>query len=135
MPYELFLKEILHVGTEALFPCDSNQEPYAVVFEDDGETGYFYGCAVTESGLPTILDALHIYNVNDVLDRDEPSEIKIGWSPTGMQAILLINDHPHAVLDFENQCGFCRTGFPPVRENSWCRNSHQWEEDALRSFR
>ena len=106
-----------------------------MVFEDESETGYFYACTVGEEGEQKILDALHIYNVNDVLDKEEASEIKIGWSPTGLQAILLINDHPHAVYDFENQWGFCKTGFPPPVENSWCKNDHQWEERALSYFR
>src|SRR6266487_4128432 len=100
MPYELYLKETLNVGTSALIPCDSNHKPYAVMFEDDGETGYFYACTVTAIGSPRILDAVHIYNVKDVLDKDEASEIKIGWSPDDMQAsksggsALLINSAP-----------------------------------------
>src|SRR5262245_64626289 len=113
MPYQLCLKEVLNVGSDTFCPCDSQQKPYAVIFEDDGETGYFYACTVGKKGAPNILDAVHIYNVKDVIDKDEPSEIKIGWSLNGLQAILLINDHPLAVFDFENQFGFCRTGFPP----------------------
>ena len=106
-----------------------------MIFEDDGETGYFYACAVSEEESPAILDAIHIYNAMDVIDKDQPSEIKIGWSSDGLQAILLINDHPHAVYDFENQWGFCKTGFPPPGENGWCRNDYKWEEKALTYFR
>ena len=135
MPSVLYVKETLNVGSDTFFPCDSQQEPYAVVFEDDGKTGYFYACAVGEKGVSNILDAVHIYNVKDVIDKDKPSEIKIGWSSNGLQAILLINDHPHAVFDFENQSGFCRTGFPPPRENGWCKNDHKWKEEAMKYFR
>jgi hypothetical protein len=54
MPHELYLKEILNVGRDTFFSCDSQQQPYAVVFEDDGETGYFYACTVGEIGVKTI---------------------------------------------------------------------------------
>jgi hypothetical protein len=92
MPYVLYLKEALNVGSDIFFPCESQQKPHAVVFEDNGEIGYFYACAVGKRGASNILDAVHIYNVKDVIDKDKPSEIKIGWSPNGLQAILLIND-------------------------------------------
>jgi hypothetical protein len=41
MPYQLYLKEALNVGSDTFCPCDSQQKPYAVIFEDNGETGYF----------------------------------------------------------------------------------------------
>jgi hypothetical protein len=123
------------VGSDTFFPCDSKQKPYAVVFEDNGDTGYFYACALGKKGVSEILDAVHIYNVKEVIDKDQPSEVKIGWSTNGLQVILLINDQPHAVFDFENQLGFCRTGFPPPGEGGWCKNDHKWKEEALKYFR
>lgn len=82
----------------------------AVVFEDDGETGYFY--AVDRNKGLDILDALHIYNVADVADKDIPSTIKILWTEDLNTAILSINNYYHAVFDFQNKAGYCRTGFP-----------------------
>lgn len=82
----------------------------AVVFEDDGETGYFY--AVDRNKGLDILDALHIYNVADVADKDIPSTIKILWTEDLNKAILSINNYYHAVFDFQNRAGYCRTGFP-----------------------
>ena len=135
MPYELYLKETLNIGTEILFQSASKQNPFAVIFEDDGETGYFYASIVEDNGSTTILDAVHIYTVKDVVDSDKPSELKLGWSLNGQQAILLINDQPHAVFDFENQQGYCKTAFPPVMGNGWCKNDHMWDEAALNCFR
>ena len=84
----------------------------AVVFEDDGETGYFY--AVYRNKCLHILDALHIYNVMDITDKYMPSTIKILWTEDLNKAILSINNYYHAVFDFQNRAGYCRTGFPPA---------------------
>ena len=105
----------------------------AVVFEDDGETGYFYAC-VTVNG--PVLDSVHIYNVEAVKDRDRPSEYKIGWSAAGRHAALLINGHPHAVFDFDRRKGWCRTGFPPPNSAGvWSPDGHEWDEACLGHFR
>lgn len=44
-------------------------------FEDDLPTAYFY--AFTHHPGLQILDALHIYNVADVIYKDNPSKIQI----------------------------------------------------------
>ena len=63
-------------GQELVLESFFKQSPYGVVFEDDCGTGYFYAMHQEEG----ILDALHIYNVEDVADRHIPSEIGILWS-------------------------------------------------------
>ncbi|MBK8980609.1 MAG: DUF2251 domain-containing protein [Planctomycetes bacterium] len=118
-------------GDELLLGSQPEDGRAAVVFEDDGETGYFYAC---ESVNGPILDALHIYNVASVTDRDRPSEYKIGWSPSGRQAVLMINGYPHAVFDFDRQKGWCRNGFPPSNEK-WSLDGHDWDESCLAAFR
>lgn len=135
MPYEIYLEETFQVGIETFIPCDSKQKPYAVVFEDNSETGYFYACKVSKNSQLNILDAMHIYNVKNVADKNIPSVITIGWSPIGKQSILLINKYPHAVFDFANQKAYCRTGFPPVTENQWCQNDRQWNDLVLEYFK
>ena len=81
-----------------------------VVFEDNEETGYFYALDRYEE--LSILDALHIYNVADVIGRDKPSTIKILWTEDLMKAFLSINNYYHAVFDFKEKAGYCRNGFP-----------------------
>jgi hypothetical protein len=88
----------------------------AVVFEDDEETGYFY--AVDHDGGLNILDALHIYNVTDVIDKDKPSTIRVLWTLNCTKAILSINGRFHAIFDFEAKAGYCRNGFP-ASNSSW----------------
>ncbi|MCB9890240.1 MAG: DUF2251 domain-containing protein [Planctomycetes bacterium] len=120
-------------GQAAFQASTSTSEAAAVVFEDDGRTGYFYAC---ESDEGPIFDALHIYDVEEIADRDRESEFKIGWSSSGRQAALLINGHPHAVFDFELSRGWCRSGFPdPPRDGGWSTDGHAWDEDCLASFR
>jgi hypothetical protein len=77
-------EETLTVGNPIIIPQDSPNGRYSALFEDEGETGYFY--AVDFSRSPdSIVDAVHIYNVADVVDRDKPSQVKIIWSDDGMK--------------------------------------------------
>ena len=119
-------------GTEAFLDSASGENNYAVVFEDDGTTGYFYALDTSRPD-QQILDAMHIYNANNVTDKEKISVAKILWSEDGSQAALLINDYPHAVFDFSGKRGYCRTGFPPPSE-SWSSDGHEWNDKALEFF-
>src|SRR5689334_10040550 len=85
---------------------------YLMIFEDNGETGYLYAYDLRNENQP-ILDALHIYDVKNIMDREKPSLFQIFWSADGLKAALLINQYPHAVFNLESQRGCCRTNFPP----------------------
>jgi hypothetical protein len=104
----------------------------ATVFEDDGNTGYFYAVARSGDDIQ-ILDAVQIYVAPDVVDRDRPSELAIIWSADGMKSALLLNDYPHAVFDFAAKRGYCRTGFP-APSSHWPDASHQWSDSAMEFF-
>jgi|GEM_PF-147166 len=121
------------VGNKTVIRANSPRSKYAVVFEDDGETGYFYGLD-RENAQNPILDTLHIYNVASVKDRSKPYPAQIAWSANGMQAVIVIDRYPHAVFDFEARRGYCRTGFPPPNQQ-FTRYSHAWSDDALRFFK
>ena len=124
------LEEEIQVGNEVVLSSDSPTAGYGVVFEDEGTVGYLY--AVEFSGEHAgIVDAMHIYNVSSIVDRDRPSTIQIVWSDDGLKAALLINDYPHAVFDFVNHRGFCRTNFPSPGPN-WTR--HEWSDQAFEDF-
>ena len=85
-------------GDRVTFASDSPTHPYSAFFEDDGETGYFYAMNVDRSE-NMILDAVHIYNVANVSDRQRLSSLSIVWSNDGLKCALLINDYPHAAFD------------------------------------
>ena len=120
-------------GQEAYLDSKSAVSSFAVVFEDDGTTGYFYALDVANEG-QMILDAVHIYNANNVTDKDRSSVAKIIWSASGEQAALLINEYPHAVFDFAAKRGYCRTGFPPPSPN-WSSEGHEWDDAAMGFFK
>ncbi|MBC6608486.1 DUF2251 domain-containing protein [Hymenobacter sp. BT188] len=86
---------------------------FQVLFEDDGTTGYFY--ALRNDAELELLDALHIYNVADIEDREMPITAQIFWDEAQNTAVLLINGASHALYDFQRQAGFCRNAFPPAQ--------------------
>lgn len=106
----LDVEEIFNVGEDAYFSSVSPTNSYGVTFEDDLTTGYFY--AVNTKPDLQILDALHVYDVANVIDKDKPSKLQIVWSDDGFIASLLINNYCHAIFDFGNNAGYCRTAFP-----------------------
>jgi hypothetical protein len=126
------VEETLHVGAGAFVASDSPNGRWSSFFEDDGETGYFYAWDL-ELRDNNILDALHIYNVSNVVDRDRPSTVQVVWSREGSKCALLINGYPHAVFDFEARRGYCRSNFPLRHAPShagWLQSDHSWSDDA-----
>ncbi len=100
------------------------------VFEDNGETGYFY--ALDKSSDQPFRDGVMIYNLESA--EDKPYVAQIGWSSDHRKAVLLINGYPNAVFDYDLECGCCRTGFPPRLGPKWSPVGHQWNEEMLKSF-
>jgi hypothetical protein len=133
MPVDLVAEETIKVGKKVTVEGPSPSTDFGVVFEDDGETGYFYGLDFSREKQP-IVDALHIYNVKQVKDRAKPSLVQIIWSMDGLKAGLMINKYPHAIFDFEARRGYCRTGFPPA-DPKWSKFSHDWDDDAQNLFK
>lgn len=128
-------EEEIVVGREVVIEGPAPDSAFTVQFEDDGTTGYFYACDLEAEGNP-IQDAVHIYDVNNVTDRDRPSVVKIGWSKDSQKTVLLINGYPYAVFDFSARRGYCRTGFPPPPSNGvWSVAGHQWDDAAIELFR
>lgn len=84
------LQAQLIVGEEQVIKSLAPVGMLAAVFEDDGRTGYFYALDESLEGNP-ILDAVHIYNVEDISDAHIPSDVKIGWSEDSQKCVLLIN--------------------------------------------
>jgi len=132
MPSEIQLSETIAIGSPVTFDCPSPKTIYAVVFEDDGKAGYFYGLNL-ESKKQPVLDALHIYNVKDVLDSDISLKLEILWSEDGLKSCLAINGFVHVVFDFESRKAYCRNNFPPPDRRF--TNSHKWNDEALDLFK
>ena len=132
---EFFVGALNDEGEGPFLACDSPAGRYRAIFEDDGATGYFYALDIA-LGQEPIVDALQIYSVAQVTDRDKANRVNIAWSSDGAAASLLINGYAHADFDFNRQRGWCRSGFPPPSAQSpWDQQSHAWnsEADALLS--
>jgi hypothetical protein len=125
------MKERFRPGTKVCIASDSATSSYSGIFEDDGETGYFYAYDRGKSDKP-ILDAVYIYNVTNIVERDRgiDSEAEVFWSTDGLKAGLLINGYLHAVIDFEHQKAYCRTNFPPPG-GAWTAPTREPWNDAL----
>ena len=122
------LEEIFFVGKDSYFSSISPANTYGVTFEDNLTTGYFY--AVETKPDLFVLDGLHIYNVDDVSQKDQSRKIQIIWTEDGLIASLLLNDYCHAVFDFKEKAGFCRNGFPE-NKSGWVQNSDRILTDEL----
>lgn len=128
MPVHVVAKQQITVGTDQFVEGAATDGPFVVVFEDDGDTGYFYALDQSQPDQP-IQDALHIYNVADVADKRLPSMVELGWSSDNQKAVLLINGYTHAIFDFAAKRGYCRTGFPrPSASSGW--QGHDWDDSA-----
>jgi hypothetical protein len=129
MALQIVAQEPLKVGQPLVVDADSPIGRYAVVFEDDGETGCFYAVDTdVEEGNP-VQDALLVYVAADVTDADLASTLEIGWSKDGLKALLLINDAPHAAFDFDKRQGWCISALPQKAVNkAWSQGPRAWSE-------
>ncbi len=126
------VEQTIEIGKEVVIEGPSPSTHFCVVFEDDGETGYLYALDLSRRDDP-ILDALHIYDVIAVADKDIPSQVQITWSGDGLKAALLINRYPHAVCDFAAKRSYCRSGFPKGLSR-WGNHSRDWDDKAMELF-
>jgi hypothetical protein len=128
----LDLEETFIVGQDTFFDSISPTTSFGVTFEDDLTTGYFY--AVDTQPDLQILDALHIYNVADIIDKDKPSKLQIVWTDDGQIASLLINNYCHAIFDFKEKAGYCRNGFPESNGKWTQSQTRTLTEDLITNY-
>jgi hypothetical protein len=76
----LITVETFSVGHETFIESCPDTVDNAVIFEDNGETGYLYAIERNTGEELKILDAVNIYDVARVTDKEIPSEIKFFWT-------------------------------------------------------
>ncbi|MHC1743111.1 MAG: DUF2251 domain-containing protein [Syntrophobacteraceae bacterium] len=134
MAIQVVAEQKFVVGKPIVIEGPAPEGAFMAVFEDDGDTGYFYALDTSLEGNP-FQDAVHIYNAADVAGREEAVSATIGWSVDNKKAVLLLNEYPHAIFDFDGKQGYCRTGFPPPNpESKWSTDGHSWSEAAIQLF-
>jgi hypothetical protein len=125
------LKEEPYTAGELVFiESQSSEYNYAVVFEDDSETGYFYALELDDAGGQTILDAVHIYECASIALPERKGVINIIWSTDWLKCALVINSYCHAIFDFDNQGGYNRNEFPPPNE-FWTKRERKLTDEMV----
>ncbi|OOH92356.1 hypothetical protein BMT54_00155 [Pasteurellaceae bacterium 15-036681] len=129
MLYSVLTEQLL-IGQPFRTGAHSTEHEHLVVmFEDDGETGYFYAMDLHQESQP-VVDNLFVYRVADVKQDSlkEPRQLQICWSEDGYKAFLLINGYPHAVFDFREFVGYNRTKLPEPELTSMWRHKETTQE-------
>ena len=128
------MEKTLVQGDKSFVESNSPENHYGVVFEDDGETGYFYGIQTDPvSGEIRVLDALHIYEVPEDPPGRDLVKLLIIWSRDWLKCALVLDDHCHAVFDFEKHGGYNINEFPPPNA-IWTRAGRKLTSGIINDF-
>ena len=110
----LLKSEKISIGEPIVIQSTAPENQYMVVFEDDGETGYFYAAEHDKQGEVTVVhDMLFIYDVESVAIAARKVSLSIVWSRNWLGCGLILDDVCHALVDFENHAGYNLAAFPP----------------------
>ena len=135
-------------GNDLFLESFSSENHYGVVFEDDGETAYFYAVEKDgEGGGLRILDALHVHESGNGEEPDpddpplgpksnlaqQPTDLKIIWSRDWLKCALVIDGFVHALFNFEDQSGYNINEFPPPNE-FWTQGDRKLTPELIQRF-
>ncbi|MES1160039.1 MAG: DUF2251 domain-containing protein [Bacteroidota bacterium] len=139
-------------GQDNFIESFSPENNYGVVFEDDGETGYFYAVEKDKDGSGLrVLDALHIYEAEEFLATKEAisgaasgappkggkavmtSRLLIIWARDWMKCALVIDGQCQAIYNFETQGGYNLNEFPPPND-IWTKGDRKLTDELVRSL-
>lgn len=83
--------------------CESPNNKWITVFEDDGETSYMYLCSLNDNGeLDKIVDHLWIYNQIEP-PIEECKEVFIIWSNDSNKTGLIVDGECWGIFDLCNK--------------------------------
>ena len=117
-------------GTAFALEAPGPQPPRLAVFEDNGETGYFYAVDAPEGRSPEIVDGVFLYTVDpEASQQEDIAEVR--WSADGERAVLLLGGIPEAAFDFGRQRGYGRTSSPSATNGPWPLHEHVWDASVL----
>ena len=145
-------------GVDNYIESFSPENKFGVVFEDDGETGYFYAVERDAEGQGMrVLDALHIYEADDEEDQGGPpgsgaegvrtgsgdagnsvdgrktSKLLLVWSTDWNKCALVIDGFCHAIYDFVVQGGYSINEFPPPNA-IWTKGERRLTDELLKTM-
>jgi hypothetical protein len=124
--------QVSKIGDKLVLQVDAPSRMASVVFEDDGDTGYFYALAPSPAGGLELLDALHVYNAEAEL-RGADMRLQVEWSADSRYAGLRVNASLWALFDFTEETGWSRSNFPPPA-GRWRKGSARpdWDDTLIR---
>ena len=128
-------------GEDLFLESFALENPYGVVFEDDGEAAYLYAVekegGEAEGPAIKILDALHVWEAEDAGEVPEgaapPRPLLIIWSRDWMKCALVIDGFCHALFDFEAHGGYNINEFPPPNA-IWTKGDRKLTDELVRSI-
>ena len=120
------------IGEKLVLQVDAPSRLLTVVFEDDGDTGYFYALTPGADGKLELLDALHVYNAEADL-RGKDIQLEIVWTDDSQLAGVRVNASLWALFDFAAQSGWSRSNFPPPA-GRWRMSDERpaWDDALIR---
>ncbi len=130
----LLKEKVIIIGDETVIKSVSSENNFQVIFEDDTETGYFYGAETDKiTGQLRILDMLLIYDVESIGADERPATVSIIWSTDWTKCGLILNGYCHAVFDFANNGAYNRHEFPPPNA-IWTRHDRKLTDEMINAF-
>jgi hypothetical protein len=121
-------------GEDLFIESFSSESSYGIVFEDDGDTAYFYAVQRDAEGNgQQILDALHIYETTKTKKKKKTSELMIIWSKDWLKCALVIDAACHAIFDFEKQAGYNINEFPPPN-SFWTKHERKLTNEIIQNL-
>ena len=129
----LMLEKDWTPGGDLFLESFSPENLFGVVFEDDGESAYFYAVEKDSEGAGLrILDALHIHERDETDEPSaDPARLQILWSKDWKRSALLIDGYVHALFDFATHGGYNVNEFPPPNA-IWTNGDRKLTEELIR---
>lgn len=142
-------------GQDLFIESRSPESNFGTVFEDDGDSAYFYAVEMDKEGTGLkVLDALHIFETDEgrgdaVADagvEDEPGDddklrltagqpvkLLVVWSRDWEKCALVIGGLCHAIFDFKAHGGYSINEFPPPND-VWTKGDRKMTIERIDNF-
>ena len=130
-------------GQDLFIESFSPENKFGTVFEDDGDSAYFYAVEKDKEGAGLrVLDALHIFETDDAggegddklrLTAGQPVRLLVVWSRDWEKCALVIGGLCHAIFDFKVHGGYSINEFPPPND-VWTKGDRKMTIERIRNF-
>ncbi len=122
------------IGEETFIESISPENNFEVIFEDDTESGYFYGAERNkETKELRILDMLLISDVESIDESEKIATLALIWSTDWTKCGLILNNYCHAVFDFADNGAYNRHEFPPPN-TIWTKHERTLTDKMIAGF-